>query len=47
MSGLYFSSLAGVIIFVIGVFRPREVATVAAADSLLYFVLDDVIYSVL
>ena len=44
---LFVSFLAGVITFVISVFRPREVATVAAADSALYFVLDDTIYSVL
>ena len=41
----FFPCLAGVIIFVISVFRPQEVAMVAAADSILYFVLDDMIYS--
>ena len=40
----FFFFLAGVI-FVISVFRPWEVATVAAADSVLYFVLDNMFCS--
>ena len=43
----FFPLLAGVINFVISVFGLWEVPTVAAADSILYFVLDDMIYSVL
>ena len=39
--------MAGLINVVAIVFRPREVATLAAADSVLYFVLDDMIYSFL
>ena len=44
---VFFALLAGVIIFVISAFRPWEIAMVAAADSVLHFVLDDMIYSAL